>query len=366
VLGGILAASIAGGANAAPFEPDPQRIILRLVDLDPGYRLGHDGSGCGAEDDDIEYGVTKTPHRLISCTIQFTDGWLPSSTVPRPATVDSGAWVFETEAGAIDNYASHRALLAFTYSVADGPLLTAPIPVGDQTAMYDSAHSDGYHTTSLVWRSGRVVAFVTAYAPKRSASESGALALAQRQQQRIVTPTPVAPRDNSNLWAFLDDPRLGLDIYWLGETFDPAGRLPRRILRDADYWHGPGWKARVAYGGAIDLGLWNPRRWERFKHSRLGRRFLCERCGKRTRTRLSGRRATIFASRMECLPGGKPKPCRSRKPNLFMAAVRIRDTVVSVNVPVCFTCGNTARDPYNSVQGMRAIAAALQVRVPNR
>lgn len=369
ILVSVLAALDAGVAIAAPITPDPQRIILRLVDLGPGWRFGNDDTGCPAERGEVEFGVATTPDRLLSCTTQFR------GPAPRNDYVDSGAWVFETESGAKSNYRLHRSLLSTSNALPSEQPLTASVPIGDETTMYEGQTWNG-DTTSLIWRSGRVISFVAAAASSSDHSYERAIALARTQQARVLNPSPVGPRDNSQMWSFLNDPNLGFDVYWLGERFDPPGPLPARPLVDADYWGGPGWRARVIYRGAIDLGLWKPRRWVRFKNSRLGQHFLCNHCGKQRHRRLSGRRATLFAVRPECLPrklppesiaiDGPPKPCRSHRPNLFMAAVRIRDTVVSVNVPVCFTCGNTARDPYNSVHGVRAIAAGLELRAPQR
>jgi len=372
----VLAALGAGVANAAAIAPDPQQVILRLIDLGPGYRFGNDDSGCPAKHGDVEYGVTGTADRVSSCTNQLVDRRQASATPPRARTVDSGAYVFETGAAAVANFDDHRLLLANTNALPSDQAVAGPPAIGDETAMYRGPHGWDGPTTSLVWRTGRVISFVAVAAPNEPAATSGAIGLARLQQERVLAPTPIGPHDNSETWSFLNDPRLGFDVYWLGETFDPAGPLPKRSLLDADHWGGFGWRARVMYGGAIDLGLWKPSSWVRFKHSKLGRHFFCGRCVKQRSPRLAGRRAAIFSTRVECLPGklpaesiaidGPPKPCRSRRPNLFMAAVRVRDTVVSVNVPVCFTCGNTARDPYNSVRGMRAIAAALEARVPDR
>lgn len=393
----LIVAVPSNGSAASPIQPDPQQMILRLSDLAPGYRLG-DEAECPSERGELDFGLEPGQGGSYAyCTIHFRDRRGTSLRTPRASDVHSGALTFRTAAEAAADYAIHHDLIQYVYGFVDGEPLRAPIALGDQATMYRGTSYDG-HRTSLVWRSGRVNAFVATTAPTAAASEAATLALAQRQQERMLTPTPIGPRDNDEAWAFLNDPQLGFDLYWLGARFDPPGPLPARTLQDADYWSGPGWRARVSYGGVADLGIWTPRRWARFKRSKLGRYFLCDRCAERRQPRLEGRRTTLYAIRTSCLRPDGPAttrpapssrtaarrrdrrggdgadqgiaftnlpPCRrDRPPNLFVAVVRIRDTIVTVNLPFCFGCANTVRDPYRSFAGMRAIAKGLTLHAP--
>jgi hypothetical protein len=137
-------------------------VILRLVDLEPGYRIGH-GYGCPSRSGDVR------PLRNGGTTYRYARSARFSSATPwrvsRGFGVESGAAVFQTAAGASAGY-------------ADG-------------------FGDGFHE----WDN-----LVELPESRRPAPVAKAVEMAQAQQRRVLDPTPIGPRDNDDLEVELGDP----------------------------------------------------------------------------------------------------------------------------------------------------------------
>jgi hypothetical protein len=64
------------------------------------------------------------------------------------------------------------------------------------------------------------------------------------------------------------------------------------------------------------------------------------------------------------------RPCPRRAFDRFLAHVHLDDVVVAVNMPYCLMCAARgappSRDPYNSINGMEAVARGLIARRATR
>jgi hypothetical protein len=164
----------------------------------------------------------------------------------------------------------------------------------------------------------------------------------------------------------LDNPQLGVPVYWLGERFDPPGPLPAVTVDETfgpiGRFGGPGWRAQIDYsasgmGGHVMLGLWTTRAFERFKRSRAGRPVRPQRCGTSEHVDVPTGRGVIKARYAR-----PPKRCGRRAPDRYFGVLRIDDAVVTVDVPFCLMCVARPGDPYNTRAGVTAVLQALEPR----
>ncbi len=197
----------------------------------------------------------------------------------------------------------------------------------------------------------------------------------------------------------LDDPNLGVTVYWLGREFSPGGGLPplalSRTLGVRPPGGGPGDRAMLEYqptagGPTVILQLWRLEDWEQFLETSLGQLWWDSPCVQGKELQLDAGRAVIFmgyepehelplAEPVPIEPGEEPSPTPTRRPSptpaviecpvaqdfdRFLAHVYLGDTVVAVNAPLCLSCvgrtiGSDQPDPYDSLEGMDAIAKGL-------
>lgn len=370
---------------AAGAQTDPRDVLLRLGDVGPGYVVGDDG-GCGSS-----FGREGTPlplrrlerrHRFSGCGIEFDEAWAPPG-AQRPPDMESHAYVFRDSTGAAAALSVGPSLLEFTVGPSRRSFTRRlpTRPVGDEAVVLetDSAVAAGRPRragVAVMWRTGRVLAFVFEAGLPAEAGEAVALELAERQQARVAAPTPSGPREDDDLEVPLDDPRIAGLVHWLGRSHDPRGRLGRLRLADV-YRSGPGWTVALRYAGGVWIGVWRPRAFARFKRSRLGRLVWHSPCARSTRLDVRQARAVIYSGYgpprgdpaprpgpMRLAPGIESGPCPERRRDRFLAHVHLQDAVVTVNVPFCFFCVAlpAGRSDYNGVAGMKAVIRALRPR----
>jgi hypothetical protein len=374
----IAATALVGGLSRAEqsVHPDPKILMLRLPDLPPGYAVADTDCGLVLAGEGASPALTtlfaRYPHR--GCSTDLDRAWTRAGTPKGPPRVRSSAVVFDTAAGADAELRLGPDVIAYLIGVARNSLVPVPasIILGDATAVYRTddtaaATSPGRPGFAVLWRSGRVLAMVLVAGLTPDAGEREALRLAAVQQERIASPTQLKPRDYDDSAVVLDDPGLGVDAYWLGRRFMPGGTLPPLALKRGQgpigSDEGPGWRAGLEYGPPRDfgtdvtLGLWKARVWARFVRTRFGRLVWHERCARAERIALPGGHAVLYA--------GFTTPQRrcdgSREPDYFLAHVYLRRVVVSVNIPICWSCRD-GFGPYNSLAGMRRVVRALHRR----
>jgi len=363
-------------STAAPTAPYAQRLTLRLSDVGPGYVLPDD-FGCGSvlAGEGMPWAVTRIylRHRHLGCTADLMEAWAPADTAPRPDAITSAAWVFKDAVGP-DLLLQHaRDVIAYA-TVLPGALTPLPPPaIGDEAVAFQTRATPIRGTTHpsgavVVWRSGRVLALVSA-ADTDAGVVAEATRLANIQQQRIEHPTPLLPTDNDDVEVLLDDPHLDIPVLWLGRDFRPGGRLPALTLALADVDETPSvlGDLRLEYGRAkppfagVSLYVWRRLRWRNAAKTSFARLGWHEPCVRRTRVPVKGGVAVIYA-------GHERRQARcGRPPDRFFAHVFLRDLMVSVNPIICTRCrrlGNSYDDPYDSMAGMRAVLRALRFRPP--
>jgi hypothetical protein len=375
----IAAAALAGGLSRAEqsAHPDPKILMLRLPDLPPGYAVGL-GTGCGlalageGASPALTSLFARYPHR--GCMTDLDRVWTRAGTPEGPQRVQSGAVVFDTAVGADAELRLGADVVAYLTGVARGSLVPVPASttIGDATAVYrtdDTAvmESPGRPGFAVLWRSGRVLAMVLVGGLTPDAGEREALRLAAVQQGRVASPTRLKPRDYDDSEVTLDNPRLGIDAYWLGRRFTPGGTLQPLALKRTEgpigAGEGPGWRVGLEYGPPrgfgtdVTLGLWKPRVWARFVRTRFGRLVWHERCARAERIALPGGHAVLYAA----FATAQRRCDSSRPPDRFLAHVYLRRVVVSVNIPICWSCGDDS-GPYDSLTGMRHVVRALHQR----
>ena len=198
----------------------------------------------------------------------------------------------------------------------------------------------------------------------------------------------------------LDDPALGLTVYWLGLEFDPGGGLPSLTLARSmgvrPPGGGPGDRAMLEYEtldgeAAVRLQLWRPEDWEAFLQMNRGRLLWDSSCVEASEISLEVGRAVIFMAHepegpqvpsviVTAVPVGQPTPtpgptptpepiptptpagpCPNRPFDRFLAHVYFEDTVVAVNAPLGLELTG-GFGPFDSLEGMEAVVEGLRAR----
>jgi hypothetical protein len=366
------------GRAAQPADLDPRLLMLRVPDLAPGYVVGDDTS-CGVAlvgEEGTAQALTDLTarYRYRGCVTAFERRWAPLRSPPGPGLVNSDVVVFDGADGAHAALGLGTDVVGLLAGVGPGSLVRvgAPETIGEETAVYRTddalvAGRSGRPGTAVLWRRGRVLALIFVGGLAWDAGLREALRLAAVQQGRIASPTPLKPGDYDDTEVALDNPRLGIDVYWLGRRFAPGRGLRPTALRLADgpldRARGPGWRAELEYGRSsadgsdVTLGLWSPHAWARFAKTRLGRLVWHERCARAQRLTLPGGSAILYAG----FATVQAHCDRRRTPDRFLAHVYLRHLVVSVNVPIGLCC-RAASGPYNSLTGMRRVVRALRRR----
>lgn len=363
-LGGVIAVLLAV-AGSFDFPPQasadarwlPRDFTLRLADLGPGYRLGNDAS-CDLYFDD-EKGPPN-PRDLDylfqlynECGVDFREMWTPPGEDARPQSIESYAWILPDTKDAAREFRRWR---------RSDPRVGSKVEVGDAALLYGE---DG--NFELRWRSGRILARVLTDGFGVSTPPATVLSLARRQQRRIVHRSRLRPRHLYDATAGLDDPEFGVPVIWLGRHFRPGRGLPPLQLTSSsggggDFDTGVGWTGELHYGTepfdiGVIVGIWEPDVWQRSARRRFGRLLWASRCAKVRRFQVRGSQVAIYAAHATA-----ENRCDGRRRNAFMAIVRRDGVVVTVNMPLCYTC--RFGGPYNSFKGLEALTKGLRLRQP--
>ncbi|HYI98368.1 MAG TPA: hypothetical protein VEX36_01645 [Thermoleophilaceae bacterium] len=363
-----------GVADAADM-PDPRDYTLRLSDLRPGYEIGSDNS-C-----DFGFGVGETadhdPYYLLNgCNVGFQQLWSPKGAVPGPASVDSYVKVMPTAAEATARFKRERERnprpglrqqlgdQAVLYRRVDRPPPPPPA-LRRWLRRHGSRGAVDQARAEIDWRSGRFLGSLLLHGSVRSVTKAETLRLARLQQARIEMPTALTAAEVDDTEVPLDSPHFGVPVLWLGRVFDPPGPLPALELDSAyggygDFDEGPGWTGELQYKSErhsfVVVGIWKPTIWRRSVRRRFGRLVWGSRCASSTSFPVRVGRATVYAGY-----GVRPNRCDGRRHDSFMAIIRHKRVIVTLNMPHCYTCG-TGGGPYGSLTGMKAVAEALHPR----
>jgi len=282
---------------------------------------------------------------------------------PHDPYVESVAFTFANAAGPQAALHYGRAVAARALDTDRANLVPVPspsTPIGDETLVLRRTGGPLGRGYVVAWRSGPVLAIVSALCHPAAATMQAALTLATAQQARIATPTSLQPADLDDAAVPLDNPKLRLPVIWLGEQLPAADGRPGLTLDGVDVSrYEPQVEMGYGYRGhpdAVDLSLSRPRPLRRFLH---GPRFKLL-CLRRYDARIPGLHAAIF---------GGPKPafdqrrCGREPPAVFSAVAFYDGVAVSIDGGACYPC-ESRRAPFNSPAGMRAVLRALRSREP--
>lgn len=157
-----------------------------------------------------------------------------------------------------------------------------------------------------------------------------------------------------------------INVYWLGRDFAGADGLPPLTLMGAYVAPNGGspYEVALSYGlaedqfneRAVELQEFSIDSWDRVSFGRSA-------CGRSEELSLEGRRVVIrMGFKGRPAPGGGDSGCPAGPYDEFMAHVYMDDTVVFIQpVDVCRLSG-CVDSPYNSAEGIQALAAALTLR----
>lgn len=214
----------------------------------------------------------------------------------------------------------------------------------------------------ILWRYKHLLARVTVAGMKPQDNRKAAIRFAQIQQGHLEAPTPYTEAEKDEAEVPLDDPRLKVPVYWVGNPFEPGGGLPPSKLESSLSITGagegaPGQKSDLNYDG-FRVSTWTARGWKRFQSDDLGKLNLRTPCTRKTEVDLEEGKAVIYTGY-----GRKRLPtCPDRPPDRHWAVARIGRLVIGVNLADCSICVEPGSGPYNSVRGIKAILGGLEVR----
>jgi hypothetical protein len=379
-VAGFGASVVTFGASARATDAAAS-LVLRLPDVGNGYRVDSD-SGCGRLG--VENAPPQVRHLILTywptgCEMLFNRWWLDRGGPTKGARqIQSGAFVFPSVASATE--AMRIAADFARYVLGDYGGFTPraePFALGDETKLFAVGRD-----FTVAWRRGAVLALLHVDGRTPALARQAALSLARVQQSRIERPTPVPPGANDDREVALEDPRLGVPVYWLGRRFDPGPALPALRLENAEGNYGPEeclWKAAsIDYAGrraGVVLELWKPKRWARFKRTKLCRANSWNSpCARKRVVSLPRGRAELFAgyAPREGTPA-KPVPmspssrarvvasCPKRPRDDFVAHVYLPRVVVTINMPACRRC-DTEGGRYESFRALTAVVRGLRPR----
>lgn len=372
-------------AGATPADPAP--LLLRLPDLGPGYVVEELGfSAVNRACARFHFPARRAPRvlnrqlgrsRNRGCTLWFTRAWSPPGTLPGPESVTSTVFAFEGLDGARAAIAHARGLAAALLGARPRFLPRAePAPTIGDEAMQVSVHARSRRqvsaTTFVLWRTGPVVAMVSASDSGRLGSGSGqpgpttdaALRLAALQQARIAAPTPLRAPVNDDRLVLLDDPGLNAPVMWLGERLPASGHLPALRLRETnhvyDLGENPQPLVRLIYSTsrlpeAAKVELWRAHDLRRS----LRRPTYPYQCQRRFDVDVPGARAWIDATYLR-----EPRRASGRCPHggAFITAVAFFENVgVTIDANGC--CRSVV-PLYDSRAGLHRLLRALRPREP--
>lgn len=340
--------------------------MLRLGDMPRGFETGDD-AGCGlvgsTEGNDPRLDALFRLDRPHACSIELRRVWAGG---PGPRTVTSIAYVFSDGASATRAFKQRLGLIRFATTLSQRRATREKL--GDEAWLVRGRGLNN-PAAGIIWRTNRIVAALVT----EPADVSATLRFARLQERRIEGRLPPATPPTQTVEIPLDDPSLTLPVYWLGRTFDPPGRLPPVTLRYAFTLHGrgsgPGNDVELEYDGAarhivpVHIALWRPEVWRTFARTRLGRLVWDSPCARRTRVTLRQGAADVYEGYGASKPLGRP--CPNGPPDIAIAHAKLPGVVVTVNIPICYTCAETgtqSRDPYNTVAGLEAVVRGLRLR----
>jgi hypothetical protein len=369
-----------------PPKIDQSRLVLRLVDLPPGYGNGYLGEGRGddgllceafsrSSDKPDPVAEFARMYRAKGCIAAYVSRFTIPGQEPVAPVVFSGVMALGSVAAAVDAW--HLVPTMFGRLLRGGPPREAETSarVGAQTRLFHTTQARfpylirGKQKASfLAWRSGSTVAALVVMGASVATNNRVAAELAPLQQAHIRKPTRYTKAERSDAEVGLDDPAIDIPVYWLGRVFEPGGGLPSNALYESGFRgepipeetgkffaEGPYPPLEADYEN-IRLATWTPQTWQVFANSATAKAITSWKCTRTRTVPIAGGSATIF--------GGYKKDyarCPKKAPRAFTAWVDVAGVKIVVNPPPAPDFIETV-NPYGSFEGMEAIVGALRER----
>lgn len=368
----VLLATPAADAGTGPtgkLISGAEETVLRLHDLPPGYVIEGD-SGCEALEPIEELSEHHelqalsrwfSKYRPQRCVFEYQRRFLVPSVGPAPPRVKGEVINTPSEAAAIEGWQVFRRLIRrASYLETRGSTAVGPGGSPALIVRRKGKPSEASPASSLVWRDGKLLAYVEAAGMNPMENDSAAIYYAQVQQQRLESPSPYTEAERDDTEVELDDPNLTLPVYWLGSAFEPANGFGAAELQTADAIEEnglPGTKLELRYDG-FNLNTWTGQSWKRFQNS-FFRKINHPRCTRTVAFRWGQGHAVISAGyRRRTFDGG----CPGYPPTRYWAVAHIGGVVVGVNQTIC-RCLSPGSGPYSeSLRGMKTILRGLALR----
>lgn len=360
----LLALLVAAPAAAATPGPSgnlvsgAEETALRLHDLPPGYRVGDD-SGCGPWDPE---GASAKVVKFIArywpegCTFQYERIFEVPGAETAPL-VESESTAFPSVEAARQGFE----LMTRTGGESKAKEIQSPPGLGERARFFHSHDvlvegKPRRPGSILVWQQGTLVSVLLVAGRAPVANDRIALRLAQLQQAHVEAPTPYTEAEQDDTEAALENPALGVPVYWLGPEFAPGHGLPVGKLEEVLVPPGPpGEKLSLWYEG-FTVDAWTRAGWKRFQRSPLGPLNRKQRCTTVTRVPLDSGHADVFAAY-----GKDYRRCPRRAPDRYFAIAHLGRMVIGINLALCTRCLHGG-GPYDSPAGMKAAVRALRLR----
>ena len=184
---GALIALLAVAGFASATNPDPVKMVLRLSDVPRGFHTassGYKSTAAVAKGSTVSLSQYKAWGYVIGYEADFGQGGSTSDLFSGAAEIASSAAIYRTDAGAEASLTSS----AKDCAIAPSHELTVKTRIGNETHLCEVASKSGDKTAEIygvLWRHGRVRAFVGLAGIKGRVSATEAISLAIRQDQRI-------------------------------------------------------------------------------------------------------------------------------------------------------------------------------------
>lgn len=372
IAGALLAALVMAiatqsrGQAAAP-SANAMQMVLRLHELPPEYRIGDD-SGCGPFDFEGTPAMTEfmAKYHPKGCYFEYERLFRLRGQAPDPPLV-AGLTVTTpsvTAAEAGDGIAEE--LLGYATGDEELAEVAPEATIGDATKLFHIDHAlvagrGKQPGAALFWRSGSTLAAIYVAGRPSPAADRIALHFARLQQAHIEHPTPYTKAEQDYTLVPLENPAIRFPVYWLGRTFRPGQGRPPSLLRDAYLPIGPGGgppgiKALLSYD-SFSLSTYTRASWKQWKSSSLGDLVRGWHCTNAVEIAVPGGSAIVYEGYAKDFAA-----CPARRPDVFLAEVRLGRVVVGIDLPNCEFCVEAGSGPYYSTPAMELIARSLRLR----
>jgi hypothetical protein len=217
--------------------------------------------------------------------------------------------------------------------------------------------------TVVLWHQGRLVGGIIAGGAKPAVNDAAADRDGALQQKLMEAPRPYEEAESEDIPTFLDNPNLGVPVYWLGKEYKPGNGVAYSFVRADDHkrlthqWVGR--RMSIEYSNVLFLDSWTPAGWRRFSHTGLARGQTDPRCGRSRTLKLPEGHAVIYtADRIH--RKGDPT-CPGVQLGSASARVFLPGVVVALGVSLCHGCEDDELGPqFNSVAEVAKLVRSLR------